>query len=263
MQSSRLRFWFAAIVLAPVVVSGPVAGQRISFVSCPIIRDTKSVPCWLSQYDGDTYYLTIQSDVSAAVQPPMLGHQVLVEGVVSDAPPICGGIVLEPVRLSVMPERDDSCNKMLPADDRYTIDFNPRPPGPSSGRLAFAPAPRTGPAAAPPAPEGPQSVDLFFDFDKGVSFRHPGDISSILSLAGRLPARKVKITGVRGAHLLTDKTLLRESENVGRRRAEEIAGLLRGAGLTVSPEIEWLDGKDEADGIEDWRTRRVTVVLTP
>ena len=264
MQRSKLRFWLAAVALVPAVLpTAPAPGERISFVSCPIIRDTRSVPCWISQYDGDTYYLTIQSDVSAAVQPPMLGHQVLVEGVVSDAPSICGGIVLDPVRLSVMPERDASCNTMLPADDRYTIDFNPRPPGPSAGRLAFAPAPRTRQAAPPPAPEGPQSVDLYFDFDKGVSFRHPGELSSILSLANRLPARKVKITGVRGAHLLTDRTLLRESANVGKRRAEEIAGLLQGAGLAVSSEIEWVDGEGEADGVDDWRTRRVTVVLTP
>ena len=264
MQRPKLRFWLAAVALVPAALpTAPAPGERISFVSCPIIRDTRSVPCWITQYDGDTYYLTIQSDVSAAVQPPMLGHQVLVEGVVSDAPSICGGIVLDPVRLSVMPERDASCNTMLPADDRYTIDFNPRPPGPSAGRLAFAPIPRTRQAAPPPAPEGPQSVDLYFDFDKGVSFRHPGELSSILSLANRLPARKVKITGVRGAHLLTDRTLLRESANVGRRRAEEIAGLLQGAGLAVSSEIEWVDGEGEADGVDDWRTRRVTVVLTP
>ena len=104
------------------------------------------MPCWISEYDGDTYYLTIQSDVSAAVQPPMLGHQVLVEGVVSDAPSICGGIVLDPVRLSVMPERDASCNTMLPADDRYTIDFNPRPP-----RTEFWPP---GVRAGTPSPAG-------------------------------------------------------------------------------------------------------------
>jgi hypothetical protein len=221
------------------------------------------VPCWISQYNGDTYYLTIQSDVSAAVQPPMLGHQVLVEGVVSDAPSICGGIVLDAVRLSVMPERDASCNTLLPADDRYTIDFNPRPPGPSSGRLAFAPAPGARPAAPAPAPAGPQSVDLYFDFDKGVSFRHPGELSSILNLANRLPARQVTITGVRGAHLLSNGTLLRESANAGKRRAEEIAGLLKGAGLAVSTEVEWMDGEGEADGVDDWRTRRVTVVLNP
>jgi hypothetical protein len=226
------------------------------------VRDTRSVPCWISEYEGETYYLTIQSDVSASVQPPMLGHQVLVEGIVSDAPAICGGIVLESVRLSVMPELDANCHTMLPADDRYTIDFNPRPPGPSAGRLAFSAAPGARPAPPPP-PEGPQSVDIYFDFDKGVSFRHPGELSSILNLANRLPAHSITVTGVRGAHRLSDGTLLRESANVGQRRAEEIAGLLRGAGLELAPEVEWIDGEDEADGIDDWQTRRVTVVLTP
>ena len=130
--------WMARLSrCCPALLSAPPPGSRISFVSCPIVRDTRSVPCWLSDYDGDRYYLTIQSDVSAEVQPPMLGHQVLVEGVVSAAPQICGGIALSGVRLSVMPERDANCNTMLPAEDRYTIDFNPRPPGPSGGRLAF------------------------------------------------------------------------------------------------------------------------------
>src|SRR5690606_31129550 len=80
-----------AFVAGSAAAAPPAPGDRISFVSCPIVRDTRTVPCWLSEYDGETYYLTIQSDVSAAVQPPMLGHQVLVEGVVSDAAPICGG----------------------------------------------------------------------------------------------------------------------------------------------------------------------------
>jgi hypothetical protein len=254
----------AVLVLAPsVLLAAPPAGEHLSFVSCPIVRDTRSVPCWLSEYQGETYYLTIQSDVSATVQPPMLGHQVLVEGVVSDQPLICGGIVLEPVRLSVMPELDANCHTMLPADDRYTIDFNPRPPGPSAGRLAFAPAPGSRPAAPPPRPEGPLSVDLYFDFDKGVSFRHPGELSAILNLAERLPARKITITGVRGAHRLSDGSLLRESASVGQRRAEEIAGLLQGAGLQLAADVEWIDGEDEADGVDDWQTRRVRVVMTP
>jgi hypothetical protein len=243
-------------------VAAPPPGERISFVSCPIVRDTRTVPCWLSEYDGDTYYLTIQSDVSAAVQPPMLGHQVLVEGIVSDKPAICGGIVLEPVNLSVMPELDANCNTLLPADDRFIVDFNPRPPGPSAGRLAFARDPGSRPAPPPP-PEGEQSIDIYFDFDKGVSFRHPGDLSSVLNLARRLPAGTVRIIGVRGAHRLSDGSLLQESPGVAQRRAEEIAGLLAGAGLEAPTEVAWEDGRDEANGQEDWRSRRVTVVITP
>jgi hypothetical protein len=250
-------------LLASAARAAPPVGERISFVSCPIVRDTRSVPCWLSEYEGETYYLTIQSDVSAAVQPPMLGHKVLVEGVVSAAAPICGGTVLEPVKLSVMPELDANCRTMLPADDRYTIDFNPRPPGPSAGRLAFAPDPAAPRAPPPPAPQGPQAREIHFDFDKGVSFRHPGQLVSILELARTMPARNARITGVRGAHRLSDGTLLKESDGVGRRRAEEIAGLLRDAGLEAITEVAWIDGEAEADGIDDWQTRRVTVVLTP
>lgn len=253
------------LALGPALAAAaPPAGERLSFVSCPIVRDTRSVPCWLSEYEGDLYYLTIQSDVSAEVQPPMLGHQVLVEGIVSAAPAICGGIVLESVRLSVMPELDRNCNTMLPADERYTIDFNPRPPGPSGGRLAFAADPSAPRAAAPAAPpSGPQTVAIYFDFDKGVSFRHPGELSTVLRLARQIAATSVRITGVRGAHRLSDGSLLREASATGQRRAEEIAGLLAGAGLTLPTVVDWIDGEPEADGIDDWQSRRVTVLLTP
>jgi hypothetical protein len=252
----------AIVCGASLAQAAPPAGERISFVSCPIVRDTRSVPCWISDYQGDTYDLTIQSDVSAEVQPPMLGHQVLVEGVVSDAPQICGGVVLEQVRLTVMPERDADCNTMLPADERYTIDFNPRPPGPSGGRLAFDPVPGA-PAAPPPPPVGPQTVQLYFDFDKSVSFRHPGALVNLLALAEQVKATSMKITGVRGAHLLTDGTLLQESAPMGQRRAEELAGLLQGAGLDIDTTVTWRDGEADADGVDDWQSRSVTIELIP
>jgi hypothetical protein len=253
-----------ALALGPAfAAAAPKPGERLSFVSCPIVRDTPTVPCWLSEYDGEVYYLTIQSDVSAEVQPPMLGHRVLVEGVVSDAPRICGGVVLAPVRLSVMTERDANCNTLLPADERYTIDFNPRPPGPSAGRLAFAPDPAAAARAAPPRPEGPQTIELYFDFDKGVSFRHPAALVSILERARLIAATHGSVTGVRGAHRLSDGTLLEESPSIGRRRAEEVGRLLEGAGLNVPLALDWTDGESEADGIDDWQSRRVTVVLEP
>jgi hypothetical protein len=263
MRSRLRRCSTSLLALFPALLcAAPPPGSRISFVSCPIVRDTRSVPCWLSDYGDERYYLTIQSDVSAEVQPPMLGHQVLVEGVVSAAPQICGGIVLSKVRLSVMPERDGDCNTLLPADERYTIDFNPRPPGPSGGRLAFDAAPGAI-SAPPPLLSGPQTIEVYFDFDRAVSFRHPGDLVSILDKARQVGAKRMKVTGMRGAHKLSDGTLLRESSAIGQRRAEEVAGLLAGAGLSLPTEIDSTDGEAEADGIDDWRSRRVTVVLTP
>jgi hypothetical protein len=261
MRTPRFLGHVTLALLPALLHAAPPAGTRISFVSCPIVRDTRSVPCWLSEYEGVPYYLTIQSDVSAEVQPPMLGHQVLVEGVVAGGQEICGGVVLKPVRLSVMPERDASCTTMLPAEDRYRVDFNPRPPGPSSGRLAFDPAP--GSVATPPPPRGRQTMEVFFDFDRTVSFRHPAVLVEVLEMARQTQARRMQVTGVRGAHRLSDGTLLRESATIGERRAQEIAGLLRGAGLDIPAQVEWTDGQADADGVDDWRSRRVTVVLSP
>ncbi len=259
----RPRWLVAALALhSAALLAAPPPGSRLSFVSCPIVQDTPSVPCWLSDYEGQRYYLTIQSDVSATVQPPMLGHQVLVEGVVSDKAPICGGVVLEPVRLSVMPERDANCNQLLPVDERYRVDFNPRPPGPSGGRLAFDAAPGA-PRAAPPPPKGPQRIDLYFDFDRGVSFRHPGDLVGVIERARQTGATRLKVTGTRGAHRLSNGALLQESPNVSQRRAEEVASLLAGAGLDLPTEVTWVDAQAEADGVDDWRSRRVTVEMSP
>ena len=52
--------------------------ERRNFVACPIVQDTKTVPCWLSEHEGERYYLGIQTDISAEFHPPYLGHQVLV-----------------------------------------------------------------------------------------------------------------------------------------------------------------------------------------
>ena len=262
MNDARRRVVLAMLLFPSLLNAAPPVGSHISFVSCPIIRDTRSVPCWLSDYRSDRYYLTIQSDVSAEVQPPYMGHQVLVEGVVTDQPQICGGIVLSDVHLSVMPELDANCNQELPAEDRYVIEFNPRPPGPSAGRLAFAATPGTPRAASAPL-KGPQKINIYFDFDHGVSFRHPSVLSSVLNTARQIGATRMNIVGVRGAHRLSDGTLLQEAVSTGQRRAEEVATLLKGAGLNLPGSVSWISGEADADGIDDWQSRRVTVELLP
>ena len=35
------------------------------------------------------------------------------------------------------------------------------------------------------------------------------------------------------------------------------------AGLEIPLSVGWKDGEREADGVDDWRSRRVTVVLEP
>src|SRR5687767_8463822 len=210
--------WLASGAVASIGADEPT---RKNFVSCPIVRDTASVPCWLTEYEGETYFLTLQTDVSAPVTPPWLGHQVLVEGVVSSEPRICGGVVLKPVHLSVLPERDASCTTILPAEERYNLTFEPpRPPGPSRGRLAFDP----GPAAAP-RPAVRQATREFvvsYAFDGLVAFNHAGLLSEVLTFAQTVKARSVDIVGYRGAVLLSNGQTMVEAASMARQRAEQL-----------------------------------------
>lgn len=254
---------FAALMAAAsiAVAAGPTPGSRLSFVSCPIVRDTATVPCWLTEYQGEMYFLTLQTDVSAPVNPPWLGHQVLVEGVVSNEPSICGGRVLKPVTLSVLPELDRSCNTVLPAEDRYNLTFEPpRPPGPSRGRLAFGdPTPRN--AAA--ADEGAnRSFTLRYEFDGMVVFRHAQILQQILDSARAGHAVEVKVTGYRSASRLTNGTLMKERESIERQRAEQVRELLKGAGLTdVKYTLDWKDLAQKPNGVDDAANRRAEVVV--
>jgi hypothetical protein len=234
-----------------------------NFLACPIVRDTASVPCWLAEHDGELYFLTLQADVSAPVNPPWLGHKVLVEGSRSDKPRICGGIVLEPVRLSVIAEPDASCNQMWPAEERYNLTFEPpRPPGPSGGRLAFNTLPMpTQPVAVK---REPQRYTLEYAFDGMVNFKHPFQLAPALELAKAMPATRVEIVGYRSAALLSDGTVLQEQPDLARRRAEQVAELLRGAGLTApSYSVTWVDAAPVANGVDDYRNRRVEITLLP
>jgi hypothetical protein len=265
-MKSLLTSVLLACATAPVVAAPPAAGEHLSFVACPIVRDTKSVPCWLAEYDGELYFLTLQTDVSAPVTPPWLGHQVLVEGEVSDAPGICGGRILKPLSLSVMPELDGACNTILPAEDRFNLTFEPpRPPGPSRGRLAFGdPTAAGGGAAVVGAAEAgaPTVITLQYEFDGMVAFRHAQLLQQILDAARTTHAREVRITAYRSASRLSDGRLMREREQIGRARAEQIRELLEGAGLEgVTFTLQWQDLSKRSRGAAGAANRRAEVVV--
>ena len=258
-----------ALLLAGSLASGAVVSinadeSRKNFVSCPIVRDTASVPCWLAEYEGEMYFLTLQSDVTAPVTPPWLGHRVLVEGTVSAEPSICGGKVLKPVHLSVLPERDASCNTMLPAEERYNLTFEPpRPPGPSKGRLAFDYTPPTPPPSASASATAPtREFVVPYDFDGTVGFNHARLLSDILDFARGANATAIDIVGHRGAVRLSNGQTMVEDPTIGKRRAEQVAMLLQGANLkTPSYKVTWHDEPANATGIDDYLSRRVVVTV--
>ena len=256
--------WLSIACVAFAAVAGaaaPPANHR-NFISCPIVRDTPTVPCWLAEYGGELYYLGIQTDVSAEFHPPLLGHKVLVEGTVKDGPRICGGVVLEPIKISPLAELDGTCNTILPAEEQYTVPFAPRPPGPSGGRLAFDAAPGA-PRAAPAPLTGPQEFVLYYDFDMLVGGRHSAPLSRIYEYASAQKKPQLAITCHRGSTLLSDGSLLEERADLGLERARELVKLLRGAGLEADTHVEGTAKLAPADGNADWQERRCVVRVTP
>ena len=248
-----------ATVAGVVASASAAAAEKLAFVSCPIIRDTRTVPCWLTEYEGETYYLGIQTDVSAPFNPPSLKHRILVEGTVAaDKPRICGGKVIEPVTVSILEGRVEECNVQLPSDERLQLPFEPpRPPGPSKGRLAFD----YGPPPAPPQPPfTARSFTVTYEFDGMVGFKHPRMITPIVNYANLAKAKSIEIVGHRGATQLSNGTLMAEDENIAEKRARQIEQLLRGAGVTAPQYTVRWDAVAHEGGPEK---RDVTVLVTP
>ena len=59
-----------AVLLAVLIVVQTASAQQLNFVTCPIVRDTRTVPCFIAEYEGETYYLAVQQDISADQYPP-------------------------------------------------------------------------------------------------------------------------------------------------------------------------------------------------
>jgi hypothetical protein len=189
------------------------------FSPCPIVRDTKTVPCFLAEMDGELYFLGIQEDTAAAWYPPQLGHKVLVEGTVAPGPRVCGGIVLKPVVTSVIPELDPSCNTLLPAEEGLDAPDARRGPGPSSVR----PAERRrtgGPAARATPPFQIREFTVPFDFDNDFM---PGRMTRVIADAVRyanaIGSSRIEVTSFRGATLLSSGETLVEDPRIAERRA--------------------------------------------
>src|SRR5678815_5233881 len=137
------------VLVVAILGTSLVHAQNLSFVTCPIVRDTKTVPCWLAEYNGEIYYLGNQGGVAQDFYPPQLNHEVLVEGTIAEGPRVCGGVPLRPVKTSVFLEINRACNTILPVED---------------GIEAPARAPARDPVSWVRS-DGPSDTTLYFDFD--------------------------------------------------------------------------------------------------
>lgn len=101
----------AALLLSAVAATGAQdSAATVRFVACPIYRDTdagRKSGCWLAAdpATGTRY------DVTAAPTKADWNHAILVEGIVApSAGDPCGGVVLEPARVSIL---EEGCTRHL------------------------------------------------------------------------------------------------------------------------------------------------------
>ena len=250
---------FLVLTVAPAIALSALA--QTNFVACPSVRDTKTVPCFLAEYQGETYFLGIQQDITAEFYPPQLLHEVLVEGTIVAGPRICGGIPLKPLHVSVLPELNRACNTILPAEPGIDAPAAKRPAGPSTRQAPVSTA-----AAPPKKPEPPfveREFIIQFDLDSDFLFaRNTRQLTDIAEYARVSKAREIEVSGYRGATLLSNGNLLIEKANVSRLRAERVAEVLKGLGTPASA-VRWISEAAAANGTTDYENRRVVVRIVP
>jgi outer membrane protein OmpA-like peptidoglycan-associated protein len=245
------------LLLAAAAALQQESPAQLRFVACPIYRDVdagRKSGCWLV----DAPASGIRYDVSAAPSKPDWDHAVLVEGIsVPAAADACGGVQLDPVRTSILPE---TCPRhMLPAEG-----FRGRP-------FVLPPrnvAPLSAPRPVPPGPYATRRFSLVFDFDKAFVVYQLDDYlldQAITWIRAAAPARIV-VTG----HAVTRPALvsghqLAERRGLARERAERIAEALVRLGVPRGRiETRWRDNgppaaADGADGLIEPSRRRVDI----
>lgn len=276
--ASRVLPVFSAIGICASAHAAAPATER-NFVACPIVLDTQDVPCWVAEYQGERYFLAVQTGRSAGVTfVPQLKHRVLVEGTARpDLPRMCGGIVLEPVKLSVFPDVEPNCGKMLPGDG-YTVK-SPRPIGPDGdppgGKSTAVRLQRPGTPSraqveaqirADAAAGKPREFEILYFFGSNY-LPFPVEQATVDQAANYFAATngsQVVVTGYRGEALLSNGRKLVEDQPLAQQRAEKVAAIL--ANFDIPKDritVRWVDTPQNNGGVLDWTKRRVTVQVTP
>lgn len=240
-----------------ILAAMTAAAQATSFVACPVYRDTdagRKSGCWLATDPASGR----RFDVSEAANKPLVGRMVLVEGEPSGAKDICGGEVLDPVRVGVL---EDSCTEMIIPPEGY-----PSKPSVLPKEYLF---PMTVVRTKPAPPYSAQTWQVMFSFgdDRLIYQSVETTLERAMLYALASGARKLEVTGyadvagfkVSGRHLAEPKALAKA-------RALMVTEALVRQGVPVATiKTAWrTDPAALAPGVLATASkRRVTIRLTP
>jgi len=253
----------AAVAALPLAASAvePPGGTVVSFVACPLYRDTdhgRKSGCWLADdpATGERY------DVSQALAKPQLDREVLVEGVVAAQDHACGGIVLKPVRTSTLVTHCRGA--MLPAEGYPGRAYVSPAQGPPTHGWEERDKP------LPPPPYERRQITVQFHF--GSDFLNYEYAEVLLETAARYArasgARTIRVTGYAATRpLWLSGHALSEPLTLARSRAEMVAEALRR--LDVDPRRIVVSGRsiaanDAGTGpLAEASKRRVDISIEP
>jgi outer membrane protein OmpA-like peptidoglycan-associated protein len=268
----------AAVLTSATLYAAEPSGATVSFVACPIARDTgpDTDLCFITEHDGVRYALVNPPDWGV----PQLKHRVLVEGrVLTDS--FCGATAIEG-RASVLPDIDDSCNVILPFDGSvkgiaggvfnsgspeqraYAQDLMRRATLDPS--LSIQPAildPPALPTPQPPFEPRSQTITYPFDSDRG-SGPDMMKLKGLALFAIASHAKRVEVVGYRATSRLSNGTEMVERTAIAEARARKVAGIVRALGVPdASIHVRWEDAAIAGKGDLDWQNRKVEITATP
>ena len=237
------------------------AAQSLRFITCPIYRDTdagRKSGCWLATNPATGH----RYDISAAPTKPDWNYEVLVEGnLASGRSDNCGGLVLDPVRVSVLPGR--CARHLLPAEGY-------------AGNKYVLPVRNVRPLSEPrPEPAPPYSNKVFyllFDFDKAFVVYQLDDylLDQAITYIRGARAREVIVTGWAATTptIVSGRRIVERAEIARIRAAKVREALVRLGVPTAAIRVRWRTAAtpivaDGADGLGEPSRRRVDIEVRP
>jgi outer membrane protein OmpA-like peptidoglycan-associated protein len=229
--------------------------QSVSFIACPVYRDTnqgRKSGCWLA----DDHESGQRYDIGGGRAKPQIGHEVLVEGVVSNADDVCGGTVLAPVHTAVL---QSLCPAVMLPPENF--------PGRASQVSAKSILPPMDVERPPPPPPyRPQQWVIQFNFQSDFLLYQYSEV--ILDAAARYilasGAKRVVVTGFAATKdIQVSGRTLSESGALAKSRAASVAEALRRLG--VDPRLMHVSWHGDPgplaadDGLAEPSKRRVTI----